>query len=115
MGSAALLTCISVAAFRLEMLHTPSRVPRVIYGPVGRILTAAFLAAAGAAIVRARLLPMPVAWAAFARGIVQLAFVATYFSGTNPAQFFSVNGWHLPVLGSLLGLWVLSASVALLR
>jgi hypothetical protein len=87
----------------------------VIYGPVGRILTAAFLAAAGAAITRARLLPAAVSWAAFALGVVQLAFVATYFSGTNPSQFFSVNGWHLPVIGSLLGLWVLSASVALLR
>ncbi|HEX6625341.1 MAG TPA: hypothetical protein VF064_16625 [Pyrinomonadaceae bacterium] len=87
----------------------------VIYGPVGRILTAALLAAAGAVTVRARLLPAGVGWAAFALGAVQLAFVATYFSGTDPAQFFSVNGWHLPVLGSLLGLWILSASVALLR
>ena len=87
----------------------------VIYGPVGRILTAAFLAAAGAAIIRGRLLPAGVGWAAFALGAVQLAFVATYFSGTNPAQFFSVNGWHLPVLGSLLGFWILSASVGLLR
>jgi hypothetical protein len=87
----------------------------VIYGPVGRVLTAAFLAAAGGAIVRARLLPAAVGWAAFALGVVQLAFVATYFSGTDPARFFSVNGWHLPVLGGLLGLWILSASVALLR
>ena len=87
----------------------------VIYGPVGRVLTAAFLAAAGAVIVRARLLPAGVGWAAFALGAAQLAFVATYFSGTDPARFFSVNGWHLPVLGSLLGLWILSASVALLR
>ena len=87
----------------------------MIYGPVGRILTATFLAAAGAAIIRARLLPAAVSWAAFALGVVQLAFVATYFSGTNPSQFFSVNGWHLPVLGSLLSVWILSASMALLR
>jgi hypothetical protein len=87
----------------------------VIYGPVGRILTAALLAAAGAAIVRARILPAGVGWAAFVLGAVQLAFVATYFSGTDPTQFFSVNGWHLPVLGGLLGLWILSASLALLR
>ena len=87
----------------------------VIYGPVGRILTAAFLAVAGAAIVRTRLMPAWLGRAAFALGALELAFVATFFSGTNPAQFFSVNGWYLPVLGGLLGLWILSASVALLR
>ena len=87
----------------------------MIYGPVGRILTAALLAAAGAVIIRAHLLPAWVGRAAFAIGAVQLAFVATYFSGTDPAQFFSVNGWHLPVVGGLLGLWILAASVALLR
>jgi hypothetical protein len=87
----------------------------VIYGPVGRILTAAFLAVAGAALVRTRLMPAWLGRAAFALGALELAFVATFFSGTNPAQFFSVNGWYLPVLGGLLGLWILSASVALLR
>ena len=46
---------------------------------------------------------------------MQLAFVATYFSGTDPAQFFSLNGWHLPVVGGLLSLWILAASVTLLR
>ena len=87
----------------------------VIYGPVGRILTAAFLAVAGAAIVRTRLMPAWLGRSAFALGALELAFVATFFSGTNPAQFFSVNGWHLPVIGGLLALWILSASVALLR
>ncbi len=87
----------------------------VIYGPVGRILTAAFLAAAGAVILRARLLPAGVGRAAFALGAVQLAFVATFFSDTDPTRFFSINGWHLPVVGGLLGLWILAASVALLR
>jgi hypothetical protein len=87
----------------------------VIYGPVGRILTAAFLGASGGVIIRARLLPAGFGWAAFALSALQLAFVATYFSGTDPAQFFSLNGWHLPVIGGLLGLWILAVSVALLR
>ena len=87
----------------------------VIYGPVGRILTAALLGAAGAVIIRAQLLPARVGRAAFALGAVQLAFVATFFSDTDPTRFFSINGWHLPVVGGLLGLWILAASVALLR
>jgi hypothetical protein len=87
----------------------------VIYGPVGRILTAAFLGAAGAAIVRARVVPAWVGRAAFVLAAMQLAFVGTFFSDTNPAQFFSVNGWHLPILGGLLGCWILCVSVALLR
>ncbi len=87
----------------------------VIYGPVGRILTAAFLAVAGAAMLRVRFLPAWLGRAALALGAVQLAFVATFFLGTNPARFSSVNGWHLPILGGFLGLWILSVSVALLR
>jgi hypothetical protein len=87
----------------------------VIYGPVGRIVTAAFLGACGAVIVRARLLPAGLGWAAFALGALQFAFAATYFSGTDPAQFFSLNGWHLPVVGGLFSLWILAVSVALLR
>jgi hypothetical protein len=87
----------------------------VIYGPVGRILTAAFLVVAGTAIARTRVMPAWVGRAAFALGALQLAFVATFFSGTAPEQFFSVNGWYLPVLGSLLSVWILSASVALIR
>ena len=87
----------------------------VIYGPVGRILTAAFLSVAGAGIVRARVVPAWVGRAAFVLAAVQLAFVGTFFSGTNPAQFFSVNGWHLPILGGLLAVWILCVSLALLR
>jgi len=87
----------------------------VIYGPVGRILTAAFLAACGGVIVRTRVLPTGLGWAAFVLGALQLAFVATYFSGTDPEHFFSLNGWHLPVIGGLFGLWILVTSVALLR
>ena len=87
----------------------------MIYGPVGRILTAAYLAACGGVIVRARLLPAGFGWAAFTLGALQLAFVTTYFSGTDPTQFFSLNGWHLPVIGGLFGLWILGTSVALLR
>ena len=87
----------------------------VIYGPVGRILTSTFLALAGAAILRARVMPAWVGRAAFVLAIVQLAFVATFFGDTRPERFFSINGWHLPVLGSFLSLWILSASVALLR
>ena len=87
----------------------------VIYGPVGRILTAVFLAVAGTGIVRTRMLPAWLGRAAILLGGIQLAFVATFFSGTAPAQFFSINGWHLPVLGGLLSLWILSASVILIR
>ena len=87
----------------------------VIYGPVGRILTAVFLAVAGLATLRGRLAPIWLGRAAFALALLEITFVATLFSGTEPARFLSINGWHLPVLGGLFGLWVLSLSIALLR
>ena len=87
----------------------------VIYGPVGRILTSVFLAVTGIAILRTRVLPAWLGRAAFVLAAIQFAFVATFFSTIRPEQFFSVNGWHLPVLGSLLSTWILAASVVLLR
>jgi len=87
----------------------------VIYGPFGRILTAAFLATCSVAIARTGVLPRWLGRTALALAVLQLAFVATFFSDTDPSRFLSVNGWHLPIVGSLLMLWILTAGITLLR
>jgi hypothetical protein len=55
------------------------------------------------------------AWAALGVAVVNVAFVPSMFSGTDPAQFYSINGWHLPILGSMFMAWILTASVILIR
>ncbi len=86
----------------------------IIYGPISRLLEAAFLAAAGAAILVTAMLPAWSGWLAYAVGVVQLAFVPTLFSTTDPAYFYSVNGWGIPVAGSLFLAWVLVVSTLFL-
>jgi len=86
----------------------------IIYGPISRLLEFAFLASAGSAILTTDVLPTWIAWFAFIVGIIQLAFVPTIFSTTDPARFYSVNGWGIPVAGGLYLLWILAASIFLI-
>jgi hypothetical protein len=87
----------------------------LVFGPLARILTALCLAAAATAILASRLLPRWTARAAQAVALFHLAQVPTLFSGTQPAHFYSVNGWNIPVAGGLFLAWVLAVSVALFR
>ena len=86
----------------------------VLYGPMARLLSAAFLVSAGAAISITGILAAWISWFAFIVGIIQLAFVPTMFSTTDPARFYSINGWGIPVAGGLYMLWISTVSVSLI-
>jgi hypothetical protein len=86
----------------------------VIYGPVSRLLCAAFLVPAASAILITGILPAWIGWFALVVGVIQLAFVPTIFSTTDPAHFYSINGWGIPVAGGLYLLWILATSVFLI-
>jgi hypothetical protein len=85
----------------------------IIYGPISRLLEAAFLGVAGGAILATGILPAWTAWLAFAVGALQLAMVPTLFYKTDPAHFYSVNGWGIPVAGGLFSAWLLAVSIVL--
>ncbi len=87
----------------------------LLFGPLARLLTAFCLGAAAAAIAATGLLPRWMAGAARAVAAFHLALVPTLFSGTRPAEFYSVNGWNIPVAGFLFLAWVLAASLRLAR
>lgn len=86
----------------------------VLYGPMARLLGAAFLISAGSAVFATGVLPAWIGWFAFMVAIVQAAFVPTLFSTTDPTRFYSVNGWGIPVAGGFYLLWILATSVFLL-
>lgn len=88
---------------------------QVLYGPVGRALTALFLLLAAAAVLGTGIGPAWVAWSALVLSAGQLALVPTLFGPTDPAHFYSINGWSIPVAGGLLLCWVLTAGIALAR
>ena len=67
------------------------------------------------AIRGAGVLPDWTARAAQTVALFHLAMVPTLFSGTRPADFYSVNGWNIPVAGFLFLAWVLAASATLAR
>lgn len=85
----------------------------LIYGPMARLLSATFLASAGSAIHVTGVLPGWTGWLAYAVGAVHLALVPTIFYKTDPAHFYSINGWSIPVAGGLLLTWILVVSILL--
>ena len=87
----------------------------VLLGPTARLLTAVAVAFAGVALARAALVPGPLAVAAYVLALGQVALVPTAWSGTDPANFYSINGWGVAVAGGMLVLWVASTGFALLR
>lgn len=86
----------------------------VIYGPIARMMTAAFLAAAALLITNTGFVATWIGWLAFAVALFHLALVPSYFSGYKPAKFYSINGIGIPMAGGLLMLWVLITSTALI-
>lgn len=88
----------------------------LMYGSVGRLLTALFAAAAGFAILRTRALP---AWAgrlAYALAAINLAFVPSLFFGADAAQFYSAVGWGTTaVAASFLSYWIAAVSIVLVQ
>ena len=82
-----------------------------IYGPISRLLEAAFLVSADSAVLVTGILPAWTNGLAYAVGIFDLALVPTLFSKTDPAYFYSINGWGIPVAGGLFIVWILVVSI----
>ena len=87
----------------------------LIYGPVNRILTATILISCGTLIMKTHFLPRWTAWLAFIISIYNLAFIPTMFFVTTPLDFYSVNGWNIPIAAGYFFLWVFIISIILLR
>jgi hypothetical protein len=85
----------------------------LIYGPMARLLTAAFLTSAGSAIILMGVLLGWTGWLAYAVGAFHLALIPTIFYTTDLAFFYSVNGWSIPVAGGLFLGWVLVVGILL--
>lgn len=85
-----------------------------IYGPIGHLLMATFISTGSIALVASGLVPMWVGLVGGAIAAFQLALVPTLFSRTDPAYFYSINGWNIPISGGLMVLWLLMVSILLL-
>jgi hypothetical protein len=87
----------------------------LIYGPIDRLLIAVFLIACGSAIVKTGILPVWTSWLAWIVSIFQIALIPSIFFMTEPSNFYSANGWNIPVAGGLFMIWVLVVSIYFIR
>lgn len=87
----------------------------LMYGSIGRLLTAVLLVTAGIAILRTEMLPRWTGWTAYALALVHLVFVPSIYFGADPAQFYSAVGWGTTALvGSLFTYWVLAVGIVMI-
>ncbi|WP_276484852.1 hypothetical protein [Paraflavitalea pollutisoli] len=85
----------------------------LIYGPINRLLTTMMLVTGSAWLLQARLLPRWMAWLGFVCAVYNAAFIPTYFFMTTPLDFYSVNGWNIPLAAGMFFLWILVVSIGL--
>jgi hypothetical protein len=87
----------------------------LLYGPVNRLLMGVILLVSGFVILLSRIVPKWTGWFAFVAGIYNLIFIATLFYMSEPNDFFSTNGWNIPIASGLFFIWMLIVSLYLLR
>jgi hypothetical protein len=88
----------------------------ILYGTIGRVLLALFLAAVGYTLSRTRLLPNWTHRSAFVLAVVNVAFVPSLFFGNDPAHFYAANGWGTTAsMGAVLSYWLLALGISLCR
>jgi hypothetical protein len=88
----------------------------LLHGSIPRLLTAATLLAAGAAIVRSGILPRWIGRAAYVVAVINVAFVPAMFFGDDATHFYSAVGWGTAATAATLLLyWALAAGIAALR
>lgn len=85
----------------------------LIYGPIERVLCAVFLLASGTAIRRTLVVPVWIGWLSYVAGLFQIMFVPTIFFMSSPTDFYSTNGWNIPIAGGVFLLWILALSIHL--
>ncbi|MCW3118027.1 MAG: hypothetical protein JWM28_2109 [Chitinophagaceae bacterium] len=87
----------------------------LIYGPINRLLITTILIASSTLIVKTRLFPKWTAWLGYIFAIYNLSFIPTLFYMTVPLNFYSVNGWNIPIAAGLFFLWILIVSIFLIK
>ncbi|MYS94694.1 MULTISPECIES: hypothetical protein [Streptomyces] len=88
----------------------------ILYGSIGRVLLALFLATVGFGISRTHLLPRWTGRSAYVLAGVNLLFVPSLFFGNDPAHFYAANGWGTTAsMGAILSYWLLALGISTYR
>jgi hypothetical protein len=88
----------------------------LLYGSIGRLLTAVFITAIGIITFKTKILPVWTGWLAVITGIVNVLFIPSMFFGTNAGDFYSAIGWGNSALAaSMVTWWILFAGIILLK
>lgn len=86
-----------------------------LFGAIGLIMSALFLASAGYATLAAEALPRWTGWLALAGAVVNLVAAPSIFGGTDFSAFYTAAGWVTYIGQLTLVSWFVIASIAMVR
>jgi hypothetical protein len=88
----------------------------LLHGPIARILIATFLVALAIGIQRSGALPRWVGTGCVLLAVVNVGFIPSLFFGTDPKNFYAVNGWGSTAsIGAVFMLWTGVLGLTVLR
>lgn len=86
----------------------------LLYGPIAHLLFVLSLGLTTTGLLISEAVPTWLIVLGYLIAAFQLFLVPTIFSKTIPAQFYSLNGWNIPISAGLFTTWMLVTSVYLL-
>jgi hypothetical protein len=77
----------------------------LLYGSIGRLITAAYMMTIGILIVRSKIFPLWTGWLAVIISVINILFIPSMFFGINAGDFYSAIGWGNSALAASLFVW----------
>jgi hypothetical protein len=88
----------------------------LLYGSIGRIITATFMIAISIVTLQTKIFPKLTGWLALIIGIINIAFIPSMFFGTNAGDFYSAIGWgNSAFAASTYIYWVFVISIIIIK
>ncbi|GHU73194.1 hypothetical protein FACS189450_12500 [Spirochaetia bacterium] len=88
----------------------------LLYGSIGRIITATYMIAIGIVTLQTKIFPEWTGWIALVIGIINIAFIPSMFFGTRAGDFYSAIGWgNSAFAASTYIYWVFIISIIIIK
>jgi hypothetical protein len=88
----------------------------LLYGSIGRLITATFMIAIGYVTLKTNLLPIWTGWLAYIIGIINIIFIPSMFFGTDAGKFYTAIGWgNSALVAGMFSYWIFIVSIIFIK
>ena len=88
----------------------------LLYGSIGRLITATFMIAIGYVTLKTKFLPTWTGWLAYIIGAINAAFIPSMFFGTGAGKFYTAIGWgNSALVAGMFSYWIFIVSIIFMK